>query len=121
VAERRFAAKMIFMSAGMLIWAAHFTAVYVFNALACARHFADATVSGFAIVPATVTAATVFALGATGWVLFQALAWRGPVVGESAEDPTAGFIRYTTIVVALLSVVAIVWNGVPAFIVPPCG
>ena len=121
MAERRFTAKMIFMLAGMLIWAAHFTGVYVFNALACARQFADTTVSGFGIVPITVLVSTALALAATGWVLFQALAWRGPAGGESRDDPTVGFLRYTTVTIALLSLVAIVWNGVPALFVPPCG
>jgi hypothetical protein len=116
-----FIRKSLFMIGGLLIWGAHFSIVYVFNALACARRFAGLSYFGFGIVPLTVSVATIIALLATLAVLLLALWQRGPARGSRDERPVDDFMRYTTITIAGLSLVAIAWNGLPALMIPPCG
>ncbi len=120
MAERRFVAKSLFMLAGLLIWSAHFALIYAFNALACARGFDGSTLFGWSVVPLGIAFATAAALAATFWVLVQAVRWQAPLSGERA-DASSAFIRYATIAVGLLSLVAVAWNGLPALMIPPCG
>jgi hypothetical protein len=116
-----FLRKSLFMIGGLLVWAFQFGVIYVFNALACARGFAGRQVLGIGIVPFVVGAASLVALAAALAVLLAALWRRGPARGSREERPVDDFLRYTTIAIAALSLVAIAWNAVPAFIVPPCG
>lgn len=116
-----FIRKSLFMIGGLLIWGAHLGLVYTFNALACARDFARLEVLGTGIVPLTVGGVTVIALAATLFVLMLAFWRKGPVAASRDSRPVNDFMRYTTITIAGLSLVAIAWNGIPAFLIPPCG
>lgn len=87
------------MSLGVVLWALHFTVVYGFTALACARGFGAAA-------PWVVGVATLVA---------AALAIAIIVTHLSAE-----FTRWMTAALAAFALVAIVWEGIPAFIVPTC-
>lgn len=87
------------MSLGIVVWALHFTVVYGFTAIACARGFAAAA-------PWVVGAAT---------VIFAAIAIAIIVTHLSSE-----FTRWMTAALAGFALVAIVWEGIPAFIVPTC-
>ena len=86
-------------AAGVVVWAAHFTAVYGYTALACERSHAG----GIAWM---VSAATVLAAAAAALI-----AWRSLRQGR-ADWLSAG--------VAALALFAIVLEGLPAWIVPPC-
>jgi hypothetical protein len=121
MSDTDFIRKSMFMIGGLLIWGAHFAVVYIFNALACARRFAGLSYFGWGIVPLTVSVLTVVALLATALVLLLAYWRRGPARASRDEKPVNDFMRYTTITIAALSLVAIAWNGLPALIVPPCG
>jgi hypothetical protein len=121
MADADFIRKSLFMMGGLLVWAAQFTTVYVFNALACARGFAGLRVFGMGVVPFVVGAVSLLAFGATVVLLLAALWRRGPVRASREENPADDFLRYTTVAIAALSLVAIPWNALPAFIVPPCG
>lgn len=120
MAERRFTAKTFFLFGGLLIWAAHFMFVYSANAVACARGLEDVTVMGAGLIPFTVAIATLAALLAAGNVLATALAWRGPLASEPHDDPATAFLRQVTVVLALLSMIAIVLSALPSLIVQPC-
>jgi len=116
-----FMGRSLFMVGGLIVWAIQFGVIYAFNALACARGFSRITVLSVGIVPFAVAAATLVAALATALILFAAYRRRGPSSDAEGDRRTAGFMRYTTMTVAALALVAIVYNGVPAFIVPPCG
>jgi len=116
---RSFPASFAGMMAAFLIWALHFTAVYSLNGLACARGLDAWRVLGFPFVPALVVGATAVALLLTLAVLMTALLGRGPAV-RVREDPRR-FIRWFTAAAAGAVLVAILWNGLPALQVPPCG
>ena len=115
-----FIRKSLFMTAGLLVWGVHFGVIYGFNSLACTRGFAGLSVLGFGLVPVVVSAATLVALAGTGIVLLLAMWRRGPAHSSRDDRPVDDFLRYTTIAIAALSLVAIAWNGLPALIVPPC-
>lgn len=87
------------ISLGVVLWALHFTVIYGFTALACARGFG-------ASAPWFVGGATVVAAAAAIAII---------VTHRSGE-----FTRWMTAAVAALALVAIVWEGFPALMVPAC-
>ncbi len=116
-----FIRKSLFMIGGLLIWGAHFGLIYAFNSLACTRHFASQSYFGFGIVTLTVIGTTIVALGGVFVILLLAFWRRGPARASRDQKPVNHFMRYTTMTIAALSLVAVAWNGLPALMVPPCG
>ena len=112
--EPNFLRTTVAMLAGLLIWAAHFTFVYVFTALACARGFTDVKLLGTGIVPLTVGAATAVALLAAGAVLIRAQRRR------STGNEARRFETYAAEMMALLGLIGIAWSGLAAVTVPAC-
>ena len=107
---------MVGMLSGLIISSVHFVFIYVFAALACARGFAAAA------VPAVTGAATLLALVAAVLVLFAAFMWhpeRPPK--RSRADQVQSFMRWMTAAISGLSIVTILWNGLPILLVPACG
>ena len=84
---------------GIVVWALHFTLVYGFTALACARGFGAAA-------PWVVGAATLIAAAAALAIIVTHLA--------------SEFIRWMTAALAGFALVAIVWEGLSALMVPAC-
>lgn len=91
--------RALWMSSGVVLWALHFALIYGFTALACARGFGAAA-------PWTVGAATLVA---------AALAVALIVTNLSSE-----FTRWMTAALAAAALVAILWEGLSAFMVSPC-
>ena len=88
------------MSSGVIVWAVHFAVVYGFTALACARGFGGAA-------PWLVGVATLVAAAAAVLVLLAHL---------SQE-----FTRWITAALAAAALLAILWEGLSALLVPnPC-
>jgi hypothetical protein len=114
-----FIRNTFFVLSGLLIWAAYFGFVYVFNALACARGFHRLQLLGFGVVPLTIVLGTALAVAAVLALMFIAL--RAPGLVDDTRDSSADFLRHLAVTVALLSLLAIGWIGLPAMIVPPCG
>ncbi len=107
-------------SGGLLVWAAHFGAVYVLNAIACERGLAGLRVLGLPLVPAGVLGLTAIALLAVGALALGP--WRRlehGLAGQEGEDDES-FLPWFTLAVALLAALAILWEAVPALIVAPC-
>ena len=95
---------------GAIVWALHFTVIYAFAALACARGYADVRLFGPNLVTWSVLGATIIGLVVAVAIARRAL--RGGV--ESFE-------RWMTAAVAGLAALAIVWEGLAAsFILPSC-
>ncbi|ANW00896.1 hypothetical protein [Bradyrhizobium icense] len=117
--ETGFMRKSLFVLGGLLIWAAHFLFVYVLNALACARNFQELQLLGFGVVPVTIALGTAFAAAAVLALLIIAL--RVPDRIMDTREPSTDFLRQLAVAVALLSLVAIGWSGLPALLVQPCG
>jgi hypothetical protein len=96
----RFARAALRMSSPVIVWALHFTVVYGFTALACARGFGGGT--PWAVGVATGVAAVLCLL-----IIVSNLG--------------SGFTRWVSACLAGASLVAIAWEGLSAFMVPnPC-
>jgi hypothetical protein len=121
VSERLPTPRLVGMMAGLWIWAAQFTVVYAFTALACARGLADWTLAGFNAVRLVILVTTLIALALDILVLIGALRVRRSA--SSQADSTSGdaMINYITLTVAAFSIVAILYTGLPALMVPLCG
>jgi uncharacterized membrane protein YhaH (DUF805 family) len=110
LANSAFARTALRIWSGAIVWAAHFTAIYSFAALACARGYARATALGLDVVTLVVFVATLLAFVATVAISHRAL------------HDEATFENWLTASVAALAALAIVWEGfVPVFMMPPCG
>jgi hypothetical protein len=106
--------------AGLVVWAVHFGVVYGANAVACERGLEGRALLGHPLVPAVVLGATALALAAVALVGLRA--WRRlehGLAGEEGEDEPR-FLVWLTAATALLSALAILWEGLPALFVRPC-
>jgi hypothetical protein len=121
VGDVLFIRKSLFAMGGLLVWAAHFSLIYTFNALACARQSASTQVWGVGLVPSVVVGLTLIALACALAILLLALWRKGPARFWQADRQVDEFMRYTAIGIAALSLLAIAWSGVPALVVSPCG
>lgn len=108
-----FTRAFLLMLSCPLIWAAHFFVIYVVTALACARRFAHIEWMGVGVVPWSIAVATLAALAAIAAICREGMR------GDFAQDST-DFARWSTVALGALSAVAIVWEAIPAFIVPAC-
>ena len=88
------------ISGGVVVWVLHFSALYGFNALACARGFPGA-------VPWVAGAATLVAVAAACWLLFR-------------ERRREGFEGWLAFSIAGAALVAILFQTAPLLVVPPC-
>jgi hypothetical protein len=93
--------RALWISSGVIVWALHFTAVYGFTALACARGFPR-------VVPWAIGAATLVALG-------LAVA----IVAKGYRERSA-FIDWMTAGVAGLALIAIAYESAAALLAPLC-
>ena len=92
--------KALRIAHGPLLWALHFTLVYGFTALACARGFANT-------VPSAVAAATLVAGVLAAVVILR---------NAKGND----FIDWLAAALGGFALLAIVWEAIPAFMVPAC-
>jgi uncharacterized membrane protein len=113
----RFASVIGTVLAGMILWAIAFTAAYLVVAVVCARRLGDVDVLGLPILPFSIGAITIVTLAATGLVAFGAYR-RRPGSGEDSDLPA--FVRSVALFVALMALLGIVWNGVPALFFASC-
>jgi hypothetical protein len=98
-----FVATTLRMTAGILVWAVHFGAIYGFTSLACGR--------GLAVpVPGVVVAASVVAVTVLAAAL--APAWRARRAGEFADRIALGLGGF--------ALVAIAFETLAALMVPAC-
>lgn len=119
MATRSFPMIFTGMMLPYLIWGLHFGAVYGVNGLACARGWDGALLAGIPAVPALVVGATLAAMLLCALVLLRAVRGRGPAA-DATRDPRE-FARWFTALGAGAALIAILWNGLPALQVPPCG
>jgi hypothetical protein len=99
---------------GLVVAGAHFTIVYVFAALACARGFGHVQVFGVQIVPFVGGFVTLAAL-LTAILLPPSVGFSSP-----ARNGSSGFIGWLTFGCAGVAVVTIVLVALPLVFVPSC-
>lgn len=111
--------QVLIMLSGLLAWAVQFTVIYGVTSTLCARGWADVTVLGMGVVQLTIMVTTAAALVFTAVVLIWSLREYRRLEEPSAPAATS-FMIQTSILINGLSVVVILWHGVPAFILPTC-
>lgn len=116
MSEPRFFPTFAYLLAGMILWAGAFAGAYAVTALVCARRLGDASVLGIAILPFSIGLITLVALAATAIIGLVAYR-RWPRPGD-ADLPS--FVQSVALFLALMAVVGIVWNGVPALFFATC-
>lgn len=119
--EQTFFKPLFVTVSGLLIWAAHFTVIYAVNALACERLWMAQRVLGMELVPFLILMATLVAAGTLAVIGVLAFLNRTPSLPDAANERTTIFLRKVTITVLALSFVAVIYQTIPAFIVPACG
>lgn len=102
-----FTRAFLLMFSGPLIWAVHFLAVYVLAALACARGFADLAWLGASVAQWGIGVMTLGAVAAV-------------IVVQRRGSQATPFLDWTTLTLGWLSILAIVWEALPAYLVPAC-
>ena len=101
-----------------IVWAAHFLAIYAIAALACERQ-GSAGWYRLAAVPWLVGAATGLACVALVWTLVAALRRGRDRVDESASSRR--FVDWLAAALAMLVLVAVLWETLALAWVPVCG
>lgn len=96
-----FVLRSAWLVSGVVVWAAHFLAIYGFTALACARGFGHAA-------PSAVAVAGVVAVAALAGIILRAWTRR------------AHFEGWLSGAIAFLALVAVVYETVPAWAIPAC-
>jgi hypothetical protein len=120
MARTRPAIEVVLSTLGLVIWAAHFAAIYAVNAVACERALAGTRLVGLPFVPAVVGGLTVLAVGALVLVMRSGLRGLAPPLDEGGEGEPR-FTRWFGVATAALAALAVVFQAVPALVVPPCG
>ena len=111
--------QVLLMLAGLVAWAVQFTAIYGVTSTLCGRGWADATLLGVGAVPMAVVSATLIALAATIVALVLSLqVYRRS--GQAGLGTTDGFMGHAAVLINGLSLIVILWHGLPAFILPAC-
>ncbi len=113
-----------------IVWSVYFLFVYVLNSVACTKGFVGLTLFGFGIVPATVVIATLVTLAIMVWL--AGLAWSrfAPVRDTDdhvhSADPELArlarrrFMALAGLLQAGLHILATLYVGLPALLVPEC-
>lgn len=94
--------RALWIASGIAVWGLHFTAIYGFAALACARGFAQT-------VPWAIVAATLLAVVLIAAILIRSYPRRGE------------FVHWMAAALAALSLVAVLFQTAPVFWFPNCG
>jgi hypothetical protein len=111
--------QVLLMLAGLIAWAVQFTLIYGVTSTLCGREWADATLFGLGIVPAGILIVTLVMLAVT----IAAFAWslRGYRWTQVQETSAADrFMVQAALLVNGFSLIVILWQGIPAFILPAC-
>jgi hypothetical protein len=115
MAAPSFARDFLRLFSGPIIWAVHFLSIYGFTGVLCARPpLQEAAWMGISIFAWGIGAATILAIAAVAFLHFRD--WRAGLTSRRSD-----FLHLTASGLGILSIVAIIWETVPVFIVPPCG
>ncbi|MFD4838056.1 hypothetical protein ACFWP0_11150 [Achromobacter sp. NPDC058515] len=106
---------MLFLIAGPTIWLAHYLFIYTVNALACAR---SALASQWMGLPAS--SWIILAGGALALAGMAGATWRQRLRQRPPASSTATFYAWLTTALCLLSALAVIWETLPLFLMPPC-
>ncbi len=105
--RERFFWQVLRASAPLMLWAAHFTALYLVVAAQCSP----------ALAPGMPSVGWLWGVTALASAACVALLWQA----RTALAPDAGLVRLAQAGSALLALAAIAWNAVPLLLLDGCG
>lgn len=98
--------------AGLLLWAAHFGATYVFIAASCVSPLREMAWAGVPVIRLGLLAMT---LPLLAWLVWRALS------GMRHAGGGGSLLRMARIGSSVLAAVAVGWTLLPMFVLPVCG
>lgn len=104
---------------GLIAWAIQFTIIYGVTSTLCGRGWADTALLGIGAVQITILLATLTALAAAAILLIVSLRQERQQRDHPASA-TDTFLNESGVLINGLSLVVILWHGVPAVILPAC-
>ena len=111
--QHRFTPTVLLLTGGLLIWLATFVLGYVFEAVACARGFAEARLGGARLVPLVVIALDLLAAAATVTLLLAARRrWR-----VEQQDAHGRFLRCVMLACCAIALPALWLLALPPLLV----
>lgn len=111
---RSFTRGFLSLLSGPMIWAGHFLVLYGVTGLLCARPSLRMQLLGFDIIGWWVLLSSAVAVAAI--LLLHAPAWFGRGNGDEETE----FATRVGAGLGLLSIVAVIWEAMPALLVPYC-
>lgn len=108
-----FIPDFLLIFSGPIVWAIHFVAIYGWTGLICARPGWDTEWMSLPLIAWGVLGASVVAVAVIAFLAFGLHVERG-------EEENPRFTRWLTKALAGFSILAIVWETIPVFLVPAC-
>jgi hypothetical protein len=102
----------------LIVWALHLSVSYGATALACARGFEGNRVFGLPVLTFGIGIATIIAAVVIGYLMVRASLALGNET--NGDRPTRRFVKWVTLAIGALSMVAVIWEALPVLIVPAC-
>lgn len=109
--------RLLLSLAGLVVWAAHFTAIYAVTAVACERGLVGHTLLGLPFVAALVGVATVVALALLGLLV----RWGAQVPLTEGGEAEPRFSRWFAASSGVLAALAVSFQAMPVLLLPGCG
>lgn len=103
---------LLLLLAGPIVWAVHFIAIYGLNGVVCARRGSAGQWAGMAW--------EAWAIVAAGVVAVALLAAWTAARPRSEGEHSRRFVRWTSLALSALAVLAIAWESLAVFLVPAC-
>lgn len=104
-----------------VIWGMHFLAVYLTVSLTCAAAHTQPLLLGLDIVDWGVTLLTLIALALLLYIaVINHAKWRRAADREAPGAEINRFFSLCSVLLCILSAVAVIWVAFPAYFLPPC-
>lgn len=108
-----FTHNFLLMFSAPIVWAVHFVAMYGFTGILCARPWLNVEWLGLKVSAWGVLGMSLVAILAIALLYFK-------VTPKHVVEDNRVFLRWMSGTLSLLSILAIVWEALPVFIVPAC-
>jgi hypothetical protein len=111
------------LTAGPVIWAAHFLLCYVTAAVWCAKFVgADGSLWSIRVAIAASTVVALVGIGIAGWLGFQRHSFEGSTLPHDFDSPgdRHRFLGFATLLLSGLSAVAVIYAALVAVFVRSC-
>lgn len=117
--SRGFAGTLLYVTGGILVWAANFLVTYVFTAVACARGFASGT-SAIGVISIVTFVSCAVAVLANAAIIRHAWSRRTSRGDPDARQGTEGFVDFMAAAIASLSTLAVFYTALAGVLPARC-